>query len=110
MRPKRRLDTRDEKQQHPRPSERQAGQRRRTMKIEILGTGCPKCEKLAANAKAAADQLGLDYELCKISEIAEIMKRGVMFTPALAIDGTVKVAGKLVNVDEITKLLKSETG
>ena len=80
------------------------------MKIEILGTGCAKCEKLAANAKAAADKLGIEYELCKVQDLGEITRRGVLFTPALVIDGTVKVAGKLVNVDEITTLLKNETG
>ncbi len=80
------------------------------MKIEILGTGCAKCEKLAANAKAAADKLGIEYELCKVQDLEEITRRGVLFTPALVIDGTVKVAGKLVNVDEITTLLKNETG
>ena len=76
------------------------------MKIEILGTGCPKCEKLAANAKAAADAMGIDYELCKVSQISEIMKRGVMFTPALAIDGTVKKAGKVLSVEEIISLVR----
>jgi len=75
------------------------------MKIEILGTGCPKCEKLAANAKAAADKLGVDYELCKVTEITEIMKRGVMLTPALTIEGKVEVSGKVPNEDEITKML-----
>ena len=75
------------------------------MKIEILGTGCPKCEKLAANTKAAADKLGVDYELSKVTEINEIMKRGVMLTPALAIDGKVEVAGKVADEAEIATML-----
>ena len=75
------------------------------MKIEILGTGCPKCQKLAANAKAAADKLGVEYELCKVTEINEIMKRGVMLTPALAIDGKVEASGKVADEAEITTML-----
>lgn len=75
------------------------------MIIEILGTGCPKCEKLAANAKAAAEKLGLACEFSKVTEINEIMKRGVMFTPALAIDGKVEVSGKVAGEDEITTML-----
>ena len=75
------------------------------MKIQILGTGCPKCKKLAENAEAAAKELGLDYELEKIAEINEIMKFGVMMTPALAVDGEVKSVGKVLPVDEIKKIL-----
>lgn len=77
------------------------------MKIEILGTGCPKCQTLAVNAEAAARRLGLTYELCKITRINDIMQRGVMITPALAIDGEVKVAGKVLSEEEITRLLVS---
>jgi small redox-active disulfide protein 2 len=75
------------------------------MKIEILGTGCPKCEALAANAKAAADKLGIQYELRKVTELSEIIKRGVMVTPALAIDGQVKLSGRLVSEAELTTIL-----
>lgn len=75
-------------------------------KIQILGTGCPKCQKLTANAKAAADELGLDYEIEKISDLGEITKFGVMMTPALAIDGEVKSAGKLLDADAIKPLLQ----
>jgi len=75
-------------------------------KIQILGTGCPKCNKLAENAKAAADALGIEYELEKISDINEIMGFGVMVTPALAIDGEVKAVGKVPSVDEIQKLIQ----
>ena len=75
------------------------------MKIEILGTGCPKCQALAANAKAAADKLGVPYELTKVTQINDIMKRGVMLTPALAIDGQVKVVGKVASEAEVATLL-----
>jgi len=74
-------------------------------KIQILGTGCPKCHKLAENAEAAAKELGMEYELVKVTNINEIMKFGVMITPALAVDGQVKVAGKVPSSEEIKKLL-----
>jgi small redox-active disulfide protein 2 len=75
------------------------------MKIQILGTGCPKCQKLTENTEAAAKELGLQYELEKVKDIAQIMAFGVMMTPALAVDGAVKVSGKVPSVDEIKKLL-----
>ena len=75
------------------------------MKLQILGTGCPKCKKVADTAQAAAEELGLDYELEKITDINEIMKFGVMLTPGLAVDGTVKVSGKVPSVDEIKQML-----
>lgn len=75
------------------------------MKLQILGTGCPKCKKLAETAQAAADELGLDYEIEKITDINEIMKFGVMLTPGLAVDGKVKVSGKVPSVDEIKQML-----
>jgi len=74
-------------------------------KIQILGPGCPKCKKLAENAETAAQNLGIEYTLEKVTEINEIMKFGVMVTPALAIDGQVKSAGKVVPPDEIKKML-----
>lgn len=77
------------------------------MKIEILGTGCAKCEKLAAAAEAAAKKLGIEYELVKVKELSEIMKRGVMLTPALAIDGEVKIVGRVAGEDEIANLLRA---
>jgi small redox-active disulfide protein 2 len=75
------------------------------MKIQVLGTGCPKCKKLAENAQAAVQEAGLDCEIVKVTDINEIMKFGVMLTPALAIDGQVKVAGKVPGPDEIKKML-----
>lgn len=74
------------------------------MKIEILGTGCPKCQSLARNAEQAVKKAGVQAEIVKVTEIREIMKRGVMFTPALAIDGTVRSAGKVLSPEEITRL------
>ena len=74
-------------------------------KLQILGTGCPKCNMLAENAKAAADALGIEYELQKITDINEIMAFGVMMTPALAVDGEVKVVGKVPDVDAIRAIL-----
>ena len=77
-----------------------------TMKtLQILGTGCPKCKKLAEHAEAAAQALGLEYKLEKVTDINQIMSFGVAFTPALAVDGVVKVAGKIPSVDEIKTLL-----
>ncbi len=73
--------------------------------IQVLGTGCPKCKTLAANAEAAAKALGLDATVEKVEKIADIMKFGVMTTPALVIDGKVRSAGKALGVEEIRKLL-----
>ena len=74
-------------------------------KIQILGTGCPKCKKLKENAEKAARELGIEYKIEKVSDINKIMEFGVMMTPALAIDGEVKVAGKVPSPDEIKKFL-----
>jgi len=76
------------------------------MKVQILGTGCPKCRKLEENAVAAVNELGRNFELEKISDINEIMKFGVMMTPGLAIDGDVKSTGKVLSVEEIKKLVE----
>jgi len=74
-------------------------------KLQILGTGCAKCQKLTEHTETAAKELGLAYELEKVKDIAQIMAFGVMMTPALAVDGVVKVSGKVPSVDEIKKLL-----
>ena len=76
------------------------------MKIEILGTGCAKCNMLEAAARSAADKLDLDYEIKHIKDINEFMKRGVMFTPALAINGKVVAAGKVPAEAEIARMLR----
>jgi small redox-active disulfide protein 2 len=75
--------------------------------IQILGTGCPKCKALSANAKAAAKELGIEYSFEKVTKISEIMKFGVMMTPGLVIDGDVKAVGKVPTVAEIKEMLKS---
>ncbi len=75
------------------------------VKLQVLGPGCPKCKKLAENTEEAARQLGLAYELEKVSDINAIMSFGVMMTPALAVDGTVKLVGKVLSVEEIKPLL-----
>jgi len=74
-------------------------------KIQILGTGCPKCKKLAENAEAAAKELGIEYQLEKVTELNEIMKFGVMVTPALAVDGQVKIVGKVPSLEELKKIM-----
>lgn len=74
-------------------------------KLQILGTGCPKCKKLAEMTAAAADKLGIEYELVKVTDISQIAGFGVMMTPALAVDGVVKLVGKVPSVDEIAKLI-----
>lgn len=76
------------------------------MKIKILGTGCPKCKQLAENATAAAKELGLDFELEKVTDINDIMSFGVMMTPALVVDGKVKSAGKCPDTETIKELMK----
>lgn len=75
------------------------------MLIEVLGPGCPKCLKLAENAEKALKECGIEGQVVKVKEIQEIMKRGVMFTPALSIDGVVKCVGKVASVEEIKKWL-----
>jgi small redox-active disulfide protein 2 len=74
-------------------------------KIQILGTGCPKCKKLAENTETAAKALSIECAIEKVTDINEIMKFGVMITPALAVDGKVKVVGKVPSPEEIQKLL-----
>ncbi len=75
------------------------------MKIQIYGSGCKKCTKLAANAQAAASELGIECEIEKVQQLADISAAGVLFTPALAIDGEVKSSGKVLSPDAIKKLL-----
>jgi len=73
--------------------------------IKILGPGCRRCEQLAASTKAAADQLGLDYQLEKVTDIIAFADYGVMLTPGLVVDGKVKSQGKVPTVDEIKTML-----
>ncbi len=75
-------------------------------KVQVLGPGCPKCTELAKRTEAAAKALGGDYEVEKVSELSKIMSFGVFMTPALVVDGTVKVVGQVPSVDEIKKLIQ----
>ena len=75
------------------------------MKIQVLGMGCPKCTKLAEAAEAAVTDLGLDSFVEKVTDLNEMVRMGVMTTPALVVDGKVKVAGRVPSVDEIKKML-----
>jgi len=74
-------------------------------KILVLGTGCPKCEKLKKEVEEVARSLGIEYQLEKISDISEILKYGVMSSPALVVDGEVKVVGKVPSANELQKML-----
>ncbi len=74
-------------------------------KLQILGTGCPKCRKLAEATEEAAKGLRIEYELEKVTDIAAIMSFNVMMTPALAVDGKVKVSGKIPSVAELRTIL-----
>lgn len=75
------------------------------MKIQILGSGCAKCHKLTEVAEQAARDLGLDYELEKVTDVKRYPDFGVMFTPALVVDGVVKLSGKVPSLDEAKELL-----
>ncbi len=74
-------------------------------KIEVLGTGCAKCNKLEETARKAADELGIEYEVVKVKDINDIMNYGVMVTPALVVNGVVKVAGKVPAIEEVKKMI-----
>ena len=74
-------------------------------KIQILGTGCPKCKQLAENVETAAKELGIEYVIEKVKDINAIMKLGVMPTPGLVIDGQIKASGKVASPDEIKQWL-----
>jgi small redox-active disulfide protein 2 len=76
------------------------------MKLQILGTGCVKCQKLEENTKAAVQALGLQAVVEKVTDVDQIMNMGVMFTPALAVDGVVKSSGKVLSKEQVAELLK----
>jgi small redox-active disulfide protein 2 len=76
------------------------------MKIQILGTGCPKCKKLLANTEQAIAELGLEAEIEKVTELKDIAQFGVMVTPALVVDGVLKTSGKVPNPQQLAKLLQ----
>jgi small redox-active disulfide protein 2 len=75
------------------------------LKIQILGTGCPKCKALASNAEKAIRELGLNAEIEKVTGIQDILKFEILMTPGLVIDGKVKAAGRVPSTDEIKQLL-----
>jgi small redox-active disulfide protein 2 len=75
------------------------------MRIQILGMGCAKCRKLEENARQAASELRMDFEIEKVKDLQQIMAFGVMVTPVLVVDGVVKAAGKVPGVGDIKKLL-----
>ena len=76
------------------------------MKLQILGTGCAKCNALTMAAEKAAKTLGLKYQLEKVTDLKQIMAFGVMTTPALVVDGKVKTSGKVPSVDELKVMLQ----
>ena len=76
------------------------------MVLQILGSGCPKCQKLAQNAQAAIDEVGIEATVEKVTEMDKIMDMGVAMTPALAIDGEVKSAGKVLSAEKIADILR----
>ena len=76
-------------------------------KIQILGAGCPKCRALAAAAESVAEDMGIEFELEKVTDINDILAFGVMMTPALVVDGQVKVAGKVPGAAELREMLAS---
>jgi small redox-active disulfide protein 2 len=76
--------------------------------IQILGPGCPKCQKLSEEAEKAAKELGLEYEIVKVKDLKEIMKYGVLTTPGLAVDGKVKAVGKVLNAQKIKEFLQDK--
>ena len=73
--------------------------------LQILGTGCPKCTTLATITEQAAKAMGLEYRLEKVTDIQKIVSFNVLMTPALVVDGVVKVAGRVPSLDEIKKML-----
>ena len=79
------------------------------MEIQILGTGCPKCKKTAENAEKAIKMLNTDAEVVKVEKIDDIMEYNVMMTPALAIDGEVKISGKVPSPEQVVEWIKAQT-
>lgn len=75
-------------------------------KIQILGTGCPKCKKLTANAEEAVKNAGIEATIEKVEKLTDILKFNVVLTPALVVDGKVKSSGKVLSVEEIEEIIK----
>ncbi len=77
------------------------------IKIQVLGTGCPKCKKMAEVAESAAVEMGMEFELEKVTDLNQIMSFGVMMTPALVVNGEVKVAGKVPSKSQMTEYINN---
>lgn len=80
------------------------------MKIQVVGSGCPKCQAVEANVKKACAEMGLQAEISHVYDVREFPKLGVRITPAIVVDGKVVVSGKVPIVEEIKKLLTKEEG
>lgn len=78
------------------------------MKIQILGTGCPKCKQLTERAQSAVDELGIDCPVEKVTDMNEILSFGILMTPGLALDGEVVSSGKLLSVEQIKQILDAK--
>lgn len=76
------------------------------MKIEILGPGCPKCQQTEKNVTLALQHLGLDVPILHLTDVKEIVRRGVIFTPAVSFDGQIVISGQVPTVDEVLALLE----
>jgi small redox-active disulfide protein 2 len=76
------------------------------MKIEVLGTGCAKCRATEKNVRKAVEELGIQADVVKVEDLQDIINRGVMMTPAVVVDGEVKISGHQPTVEEIKKILK----
>lgn len=79
-------------------------------RLQVLGTGCPRCTKLAEAVEEAAKELGIGYRLEKVTDIADIVKLGVLMTPALVVDGQVMVSGRIPSADELKGMIAGGTG
>ena len=75
------------------------------LKIEILGPGCPRCQTLEKHVRAAVDELGIQAEVTKITDLNEIAARGVLMTPGLCVDGKVVASGHLLSVNQVKNIL-----
>ena len=75
------------------------------MKIEVFGTGCMKCKRMMKNVEKAISELGIEAEIVKVEDITEIMERDIMLTPALMVNGELKVSGRVADVTELKELL-----
>lgn len=81
----------------------------KSMKVEVLGTGCTKCKRMYDNATEAVKKVGLQAEVIKVEELSEIVSRGVLMTPALFVDGEERVVGRVPTVNELIEILKEGT-